>query len=427
MNSPLAINGGTPVRTKLYPAHNFIGSEEKEAVIKVLDSGNLSQFIGGWHADFFGGPEVKRLEQAWCDYTGAKHAVSVNSNTSGLCAAVGAAGVGPGDEVLVVPYTMVATATAIVTYNAIPVFVDIDPETFCMDTEDMKRKITPRTKAIMVVDLFGHPADIDTIMEVAGEHNLTVIEDAAQAPGGTYKGRNVGTLSHMTIFSLNYHKHIHCGEGGVVMTDDPDLALRLQLIRNHGEAVVGKIDVTELENTFGWNLRLTEISAAIGTAQLAKLDNLLAQRRENAHYLSEHLGEIPGITPPAIKHDSGHSFYVQAFLYDENEIGVSRDKFVQAVSAELPLPEDREWPLITAGYVTPIYQLPMYQKKIAYANGHYPFEGTDTNYDFGSCPVVEDINKKIIVTEFMRPPCDINDMKEVVQAFKKVYEHRNQL
>ena len=264
-------------------------------------------------------------------------------------------------------------------------------------------------------------------MEVAGEHNLTVIEDAAQAPGGTYKGRNVGTLSHMTIFSLNYHKHIHCGEGGVVMTDDPDLALRLQLIRNHGEAVVGKIDVTELENTFGWNLRLTEISAAIGTAQLAKLDNLLAQRRENAHYLSEHLGEIPGITPPAIKHDSGHSFYVQAFLYDENEIGVSRDKFVQAVSAELPLPEDREWPLITAGYVTPIYQLPMYQKKIAYANGHYPFEGTDTNYDFGSCPVVEDINKKIIVTEFMRPPCDINDMKEVVQAFKKVYEHRNQL
>lgn len=431
MSSPLAIHGGTPVRSELFPAHNFIGTEEKEAAIKVLDSGNLSQFIGGWHEDFFGGPEIKRFEQAWCDYTGAKHAISVNSNTSGLCAAVGAADVGPGDEVLVVPYTMVATATAIVTYNAIPVFVDIDPETFCMDTEDMKRKITPRTKAIMVVDLFGHPADMDTIMAVAKEHNLTVIQDAAQSPGATYKGKKVGTLADMTIFSLNYHKHIHCGEGGVVMTEDDELATRLQLIRNHGEAVVPNIEVSNLSNTFGWNLRLTEISAAIGTAQLAKLDGLLDQRINNANYLNQELGKIPGITPPVVKYDSKHSYYVQAFLYDEETVGVPRDTFVEAVAAELPLPEDRDFPLISPGYVTPIYLLPMYQKRIVYGNNHYPFEGDhydgEVNYAPGCCPTTEKINAQIITTEFMRPPCNEEDMKDVVEAFNKVYTHRDQL
>ncbi len=419
------------MRTKLFPAHNFIGEEEKEAAHRALNSGNLSQFIGGWHDDFFGGPEIKRFEKAWCDYTGAKHAVSVNSNTSGLCAAVGAADVGPGDEVLVVPYTMVATATAIVTYNAVPVFVDIDPETFCMDTEDMKRKITPRTKAIMVVDLFGHPADMDTIMEVAKQHDLIVIEDSAQSPGGTYKGRKVGTLAHMTIFSLNYHKHIHCGEGGVVMTDDDELCTRLQLIRNHGEAVVPDIKVKNLSNTFGWNLRLTEISAAIGTAQLAKLDGLLDHRIENANFLNEELGKIPGITPPVVKYDSKHSYYVQSFMYDAELVGVPRDTFVEAVSAEIPLPEDREFPLISPGYVTPIYLLPMYQQKIAYGKNHYPFEGDhyegEANYAPGCCPVTEKVNAQIITTEFMRPPCTLEDMKDVVDAFNKVYTHRDTL
>ncbi len=431
MPSPLAIHGAPPVRTSLFPGHYHIGAEEKEAAIRVLDSGNLSQFIGCWHDDFYGGPEIRKFEKAWSDYTGAKHAISVNSNTSGLCAAIGAADVGPGDEVLVVPYTMVATATAIITYNAVPVFVDIDPETFCMDTEDLKRKITPRTKAIMVVDLFGHPADMDTIMAIASAHSLTVIEDAAQSPGATYKGRKVGTLAHMTIFSLNYHKHIHCGEGGVVMTDDDDLALRLQLIRNHGEAVVPHVEVSHLRNTFGWNLRLTEIAAAIGTEQLKKLDTLLDQRIENAEYLNEELAKIPGITPTCVKYDSKHSYYVQAFLYDESVTGVPRDAFVDAVSAELPLPEDREWPLISSGYVTPIYQLPMYQQKVAYGKNHYPFEADDyegeVDYSFGCCPVTEEIDRKIITTEFMRPPCTLEDMKDVVAAFEKIYTHRASL
>lgn len=431
MSSPLAIHGGTPVREKLFPAHNFIGKEEKEAANRVLDSGNLSQFIGAWHADFYGGPEIRRFEKAWCDYVGANHGVSVNSNTSGLCAAVGAAEVGPGDEVLVVPYTMVASATAIVTYGGIPVFVDIDPETFCMDVEDMVRKITPRTKAIMVVDLFGHPPDMDAIMEVAKEHKLTVIEDSAQSPGGEYKGRKIGTLAHMTVFSLNYHKHIHCGEGGIVMTDDDELATRLRLIRNHGEAVVPHIKISNLSNTFGWNLRLTEISAAIGTVQLTKLDALLEHRIRNANYLNEELGKIPGITPPKVKYEAKHSYYVQSFLYDAEEVGVTRDKFVAAVAAEVPLPEDREFPLISPGYVTPIYLLPMYQQRIAYGKNHYPFEGSHyegkVNYSPGCCPVTESINKQLITTEFMRPPCTLEDMKDVVDAFRKVYQHRELL
>ena len=246
----LAIEGGTPVRRRPFPTYNTIGDEERRAVLAVLDSGVLSQFVGAWGPDFLGGPRVRALEAAWADYFGARHAVSVNSATSGLYAAVGAAGVGPGDEVIVSPYTMSASATAAVVYGAVPVFADIDPETFCLDPQSVRACITERTRAIIGVDLFGHPADWAGIRAATGSRPIVLIEDSAQAPGAKSGDRFAGTLADIGVFSLNYHKTIHSGEGGVAVTDDDCLADRLQLIRNHGEAVVkakGDDDIVDLD------------------------------------------------------------------------------------------------------------------------------------------------------------------------------------
>ncbi|HNB40502.1 MAG TPA: DegT/DnrJ/EryC1/StrS family aminotransferase, partial [Anaerolineales bacterium] len=231
--SELALLGGMPLRPQGLPKYQTLGAEERHAVNEVLDSGVLSQFLGAWGPDFFGGPRVQKLERAWEYHFNVAHAVSVNSATSGLYAAVGAVGVGPGDEVIVSPYTMSASAVAAVVYGAIPVFADIDPDTFCISARTIAEKITPRTKAIIVVDIFGQPSDWDAIMALATKHGLLVIEDAAQAPGARYKGRWAGTLGHIGVYSLNYHKTIHSGEGGVCVTNDPKLAERMQLIRNH--------------------------------------------------------------------------------------------------------------------------------------------------------------------------------------------------
>ena len=184
----LAIRGGKPVRNKPFPAYVTIGDEEKRAVAEVLDSAVLSKFLGTWSPEFYGGPRVQMLEREWESYFGVRRAVAVNSATSGLNAAMGAAGVGPGDEVIVSPYTMTASAACALVYHAIPVFADIDPDTFCLTTDTIRARLTPQTKAIVVVDLFGHPAEMDGIMELAREHGLTVIEDAAQAPGTSITG-----------------------------------------------------------------------------------------------------------------------------------------------------------------------------------------------------------------------------------------------
>jgi len=220
----LALFGGKPVREEPFPKHRTTGEEEKRIVMEVMDSGILSEFMGSNNEHFMGGPYVKAFEKKWSERFGVKHTISVNSATSGLFAAVGAAGIGPGDEVIVPPWTMTATATAILSFNAIPVFCDIEEDTFCMDPRSVEKLITPRTRALMPVHIYGHPADMDPIMELASKHNLTVIEDAAQSPGGYYKGKLAGTIGHMGVYSFNCNKIIQCGEGGAVVTNDDELA-----------------------------------------------------------------------------------------------------------------------------------------------------------------------------------------------------------
>jgi perosamine synthetase len=426
----LALLGGPPVRSKPFPAYKVMGEEEKVAACRVIESGILSRFLGAWHPDFYGGPEVQAFEREWAAITGVKYGISVNSCTSGLYAAVGAAGLGPGDEVIVSPYTMSASATAPLIFNAIPVFADIDPQTYCLSAETIRPKITSRTKAIIVVHIFGQPADMDPIMELAKEHGLIVIEDCAQTPFATYMGGPVGGLGHMGVFSLNYHKHIHTGEGGMVTTNDDSLAERVQLIRNHAEAVVDKKGVTNLVNMIGFNFRLGEIEAAIGREQLKKGPGLIAQRKENVAYLESQLKDLPGLKMPHIDVGGDHVYYVHTLDYDAEVTGVSRERIVQALKAELPVTELREGdgPLMGMGYVRPLYLLPLFQNQIAYGKSGYPFTSPlyqgKVDYRKGLCPNVESAHfERVITHEMMRPGMSTVDLDDVAKAFHKVWSN----
>jgi dTDP-4-amino-4,6-dideoxygalactose transaminase len=427
----LAIHGGNPVRKKLFPAYNEISKEEKQAVAKVLKSGILSQYLGCWHKLFYGGSEVRALEKEWAKYFCVKNAISVNSCTSGLYCAVGACGIGPGDEVIVSPYTMSATATSILIFNGIPVFADIEEDYFCIDPKSVEERITKRTKAIIAVDIFGQPYDVEKINAIAKKNNLFVIEDSAQAPGATYKGKFTGTLGNISVFSLNYHKHIHTGEGGVIVTNNDSLAERARLIRNHAEIVVGDKGVTDLVNMVGFNFRMTEIEAAIARCQLKKLKPLINKFITNANYLAKALEKIPGITRPPLRSGCSNVYYTLAFKYDEKTVGVSRNNFINAVKGELKPSKLREEEgiLIGSGYVKPLYLEPMYQKMIAYGSQGCPFKCPwykgKLNYKRGICPTAERMYEKELFTiGLTNPAMKKQDLDDIIQAFKKVYRLR---
>lgn len=427
----LAINGGNPVRTTPFPAYNNIDDREINAVTQVLKSGKLSSYLGTWHPHFYGGPQVQKFEKEWAEYFGVKHAISVNSNTSGLMCAIGAAGIGPGDEVIVSPYTMSASATSIMVFNGVPVFADIEPNYFCLDPKSVEEKITERTKAIMVVDIFGLPYDVEAIHAIAKKHNLIIIEDTAQAPGAKYKDQFAGTLSDMGIFSLNYHKHIHSGEGGVIVTNNDDLAERCQLIRNHAESVVEGKGVSNVKNMIGFNFRMTEIEAAIAGEQLKKLESVVNPRVKNCEYLAQKLSELPMINQPGVRPNSTHVYYQLPFLYDASKAdGIHRNDFIKAVKAELPYTELRkdEGALIGAGYVRPLYLQSIYHQEDESFTYNFPQYKGSVKYDKGICPVVEDLHyNTLFTTELIHPPLSNNDLDDVVKAFYKVAENLEEL
>lgn len=421
----LALLGGEPVNKTPFPSSNTIGEEEKKEAIKVLESGVLSGFLGRYGDKFLGGPMVRRLENAFSRYFKIKHAVSMNSATSCLHAAVSALNIGPGDEVIVTPYTMTATAASILMNNAIPVFADIDPDIFSIDPRKIEKLITPRTKAIMVVHLFGHPAKMDEIMDIAKRHNLRVIEDSAQAPAALYKGRFTGTFGDIGIFSLNYHKTIQTGEGGVAVTNDEKIAFKLQLIRNHGEAVVDDMaSLNEEINILGWNYRLPEIEAAMAYTQLKRLEALSLHRIKLANYLTGKLRGFSGITPPAVLEGTRHVYYLYVMKFNEEKVGLSRDLFVKAVKAEgVP---------ITSGYMRPLYLQSIYQRKKAYGNKDCPFSchyySGNTEYKKGLCPVVEHLEEKeVMTTNICRAPLTLKEMNLFVKAIEKVFKNLGQL
>jgi perosamine synthetase len=420
----LALFGGRKTIDVTFKRYNSIGIEELEAATAVIESGVLSQFLGVWHADFLGGPKVQQFERMCEEYFGVKHAVTVNSWTSGLVAAVGAIGIEPGDEVIVTPWTMCASATAILQWNAIPVFADIDPNTFCLDPDSVEANITPHTKAIMAVDILGHSADMDALMAIAERHNLKVISDTAQAPGTYYKGKMSGTLADVGGYSLNYHKHIHTGEGGILVTNDDQIAERLRLIRNHAEAVVGPKGETALTNMIGSNFRLGEIECAIGIEQLRKLKGFVAGRQRAAERLSRGLRDLLGLRTPRIEADCTHAYYMYPLVLDIEALGVSRSVLIKALEAEGVVG-------LAAGYAN-IHMLPMYQKKIAYGSNGFPWSSDickrDVSYAKGICPVAEELHEKTYIgfAMCMHELYD-EDIELLVTAFKKVWANLAEL
>lgn len=416
----LALLGGDPVIKGSLKPFISIGQEELEAVTKVMKKGVLSAYIAAAGDSFMGGEGVKEFEQKAADFFGAKHAIAVNSWTSGLICAVGAIGIEPGEEIITSPWTMSATASSILHWNAIPVFADIDPCTFNIDPLEVEKLINERTRAILAVDIFGQSADMKALHEIAEKYNLKLISDCAQSPGALYKDNYAGTQADIGGFSLNYHKHIHCGEGGILVTDDDYLAKRLCLIRNHAEAVIDSNDAEDLNNMVGYNFRMGEIEAAIAASQLDKLQQSVKSRQDAAQQLNQGLQSLKGIETPLVAQDCTHAYYVYGLKIDTDLLGVSRNRIVEALKAE-------GVPALMEGYVN-IHRLPLFKNKIAYGTNGFPWTSSfykgDVNYDLGICPIAEDFHQStflgVNLTLF-----DFNqaDTSLVIDSFRKVWSN----
>ena len=424
MREILAMFGGPRTINAPFRRYNPIGVEEITAATEVISGGNLSPFLGSWEVDtefgsFYGGPKVQEFERIVEKRFRVKHAVTVNSATSGLIVAVGAAGVEPGDEVIVSPWTMSASATSILWWNAVPVFADIEDETFNLNPDSIEANVTPYTKAVVVPDIFGHPADLDPIMEIANNNGLIVIEDCAQSSTALYKGQLAGTVGDIGVLSLNFHKHINTGEGGICLTKDGVLAEKMQLIRNHAEAVVGDKGVADLTNMIGFNFRLGEIEAAIGIEQFKKLDQKVTGRVEQSARLTKGLFGLAGLRTPIVRVGCTHTYYVYPLVLDQSQLPCGRDGIFAALQAEgVPLAD---------GYAN-LHLLPMYQKKIAYGRSGFPWNSDvykgNVRYTKGICPVAEDLQDRtylgiaMCAYEYADHEIDL-----IVQAFQKVWSN----
>ena len=323
-----------------------IGEEEVEAVVRVLRSGMLTSGLGA-------GLKVTEFEKNYAAFAGVKHAVAVNTGTAALHASMLAAGIGAGDEVILPAFTFVATAEAVVMAGAKPVFADIDPETYNLSPNAVKKALTKKTKAVVPVDLYGLPADIAPIKEIASEHDLFVIEDCAQSHGATYHGKPAGFFADLACWSLYAAKNIGTGEGGVVTTNNDHLAEKVRMVRTHGE----KVKYTSL--MLGTNYRMTEIQAAIGVVQLGRLPEFLAKRTSNAQALNRLLGKVEKIKLPPQLDDRTASWYLYTVRI-RNATQTQRNNIIselhhKGIGAE-------------AYYPTPVHQMPYYRETFGQFN-----------------------------------------------------------
>lgn len=428
IKNKLALFGGKKVRNKDFLNPWFFDKKETKAVLSVLKSNELSGFLAFKGKKFFGGKKVLELESAFEKHYKIKHALAIQSATAGLHAAIAACDLEPGDEVICTPYSMIASATAAIMHNAIPIFADIDPINFNICPKSFKKLINKKTKAIIVVHLFGYPAEMNEIMKIAKDNNIYVIEDCAQAPDALYRNKFVGTIGDIGVFSFNQNKTITCGEGGIVLTNNNELAKRLELIRNHGEVVVDKYPVKSISGIIGYNYRMTEIEAAIALEQFKKLKKLNNHRIRLAKYLTQKLKkfgdlfQLPATGCEKCLNDckSKHVYFVYPFKYNCKVLNLSRDLFAKALQAE-------GFP-VTIGYLRPIYLEPMYQKLKAYGKKGFPFKGPHISkkiqYKKGIAPVCERMHfKELLFTNICRYPLTEKDMDGFVEAIQKIIKN----
>lgn len=334
--------------------HQYIDDEDIQAVVDVLK--------GDWLTT---GPTVSAFEESLCTYTGCTFAVAVNNGTSALDLAVKALDLPDGSEVITTPFTFAATSNALLYNNLIPVFADIRRDTRNIDPEDIRKKITPKTKAIICVDYAGHPCDIDEIKDIAEEHDLVLIEDACHAFGASYHGKKIGTLADMTIFSFHPVKPITTGEGGAVVTDNPELAARLKLLRNHGiernvkdmfgEGSEWAYDLVDL----GRNYRMTDIQAALGISQIKKIDGFIKRRNDLAKIYEELIGDVPWLETPQCCGDITHGWHIYTVLLN----GIKRNDLYRYL---------HQHNIGANVHYVPIYRFTYYQKHFLFSPQMFP-------------------------------------------------------
>ncbi len=354
-------------------AKPIISEEEIEEVVKVLRSGFIAQ-----------GPKVAEFEENFAEYVGVEYAVASSSGTTALHLALLAADIGAGDEVITTPFSFAATGNSILYVGAKPVFVDIDKKTYNIDPAKIEEAITENTKAIMPVHLYGQPADMDPINSIAKDHDLTVIEDSAQAHGATYNGKKTGSLGDMGCFSFYPTKNMTTSEGGIITTDNAEMAEKARILRAHGESE------RYTHVVLGYNFRMTDIAAAIGIVQLNKLESFNKKRIDNAKYLTENIDKIDGIDAPYVASNVKHVFHQFTVRVEES----NRDKLMEFL-------KDR-------GIGTGIhYPKPIYKQKI------YQELGFDS-----ICPEAESASSEVLSLP-VHPSLNKLELEEIVSALKE--------
>lgn len=403
----LALLGGSPVRTKPFTRWPIFGEAEERRLLRTLRSGEWGRLDGD---------EVSQFEHRFAAMHGCRDAVAVASGTVALRIALLASGIRAGDEVIVPPYTFVATASAVIEANAVPVFADIDLDTFNLDPEAVRRAITPRTKAIMPVHFAGLPAEMDAFMTIAREHDLVVIEDAAHAHAASYRNRPAGSLGHLATFSFQSSKNLTSGEGGVITTNDATLGDACRSIQNCGRSPDGP---WYEHHVVCGNYRLGEFQGAILNCQIERLEDQTDTRDRHGRALASRIGKLPGVHPQARSADcTRHSYHLFMLRLDSAAFGASRTEVLRALEAEgIPC---------SAGYGYSLPDQPLFRNK---AFGPYlPDAASALDYASAPCPNSDVICREQAVWLGQNLLLgDASDVDDIAHAFEKVYEHRDAL
>jgi len=362
-------------------AKPVLGREELEAVRKVFESGILVQ-----------GEKVRLFEEEFAKYVNVKDAVAVANGTMALDAALKALKIGPGDEVITSAFSFIASSNCVLYQGAKPVFADIDLRSFNIDASDVAEKITARTRAIIPVHLFGQPAEMDALKDLAEDHEIALVEDAAQAHGAEYKGQKVGGLGDVGCFSFYATKNMSTGEGGMITTNNSELARRARLIRDHGQTEKYRHVV------LGYNYRMTEMCAAVGLVQLRKLEGFIKRRRENAELLTMGIKKITGLTPPYVKNNVRHVFYQYAVRV-EDDYPMKRNELARNLT--------KKGVGVAVHYPVPIYEQPFYKT---------------LGYGQVVCSAVEEVCKRILSLP-VHPSVSNEDIAYTVDVLQKISGH----
>ncbi|WJH36560.1 DegT/DnrJ/EryC1/StrS family aminotransferase [Paenibacillus sp. CC-CFT747] len=403
----LALNGGPKVKETPFGTGKRFGFEEAKELLEALEQNTLFYHFGA---------KVKQFLSDFNDIYGVKYSVAASSGTAAIHVALGAAGVTVGDEVITSPITDQGTLVGILYQNAIPVFADLDPHTYNMVPASIEARITPRTKAIVVVHLAGNPCDMDPIMDIAAKHGIKVIEDCAQSYLTRYKGRLAGTIGDYGCFSTNDFKHISTGDGGMVTINSGDEA-DFRTAHAFADKNYERFGSTVTRDLRGLapNYRMTELQGAVGIAQLKKLHDICSKRSRHGNRITEGITGLPGILPHKVEAGNESTYWFYMMRLDTAQLTCTREEFSAALAAE-GIPNQ-------PGYIPDVvYMQPLFQNRQAYLGSHFPFDLTGATYERGLCPEAEAILQTAVrfgVSEFYTD----GDVEDIIRGIRKVAEH----